>query len=234
MVDTIEVKEVLERLEIKDEIYQIASNYQLGEDQVDQLLSTDEINSYIASLSEELIHQLIQKQEISKSKIYTFTSTFLDTSKISILSDQLKNQFTSSITDFIYDKLHNIEFDNTVTYSNTIYTIANFNTKILLIIVLIIEIILIVILSWKKKNFFAYFGGVTLFLSITTFLFVFFFKVGCSTIFERQNHMLISLLEPIIASGYWLSMVLFIIMTIFFILHGILKKYIKDYANIPF
>lgn len=225
IIKNVEVTNLLQKLKIRDELYQIANYHQINQEDFDQLLSSKKANDYISSLTEEVIHYIVNQEDLSKDKIYLLTSTFLDTIK---LDDQLIN----SVSSLVYERLNQATLDIHVSDNNFIYIITNSNVKTILFIAFILEIIFIIFVAWHEKNFFAYFGFVSLFLTITTFLFVFIFKLGFTSILK--NNTLISLVDPIISGGYQLSIILFIITASCFLIQKILTKYITDYANIPF
>ncbi len=223
------IEEVKESGEL-DPIYNEAEKYGVSEDKIDEVLNSDEAKEYYGTILQKYIDGTDDTLDADTQKLIDEAA---DKYNIDINEEQ-KEEITKNINEIVVvnkkEVVNNELADNINKYKKFVK-----NNALLIIstISLLVEALLIIILNIKKKNFMSYFGVCCLLVAIFTCLLTFGFQIILAALNQDIKLNLVKLFGGFLKKGYILSIGLFIVMIICFIINKIIKvkpekKEVKD------
>ncbi len=213
------IEEVKEDGEL-DFVYQEAEKYGVSEDKVDEVLASEEAKEYYGTI----LQKYLDGTDITLDED---TQKLLDiaTEKYNIdLTEDQKEELKENINEVvIVSKKENVNNELSTNINKYTNFVKNNALYIIAIVSLIVQILLIVILNIKKRNFMSYFAVCLLFLAIFMGLCTFGLQIVLAILNQSVNINLVKLFGSILQKGYIFSLVLFVLMIIFFIINKKIK-----------
>ena len=203
-----------------DPIYNEAEKYGVSEDKIDEVLNSDEAKEYYGTILQKYIDGTDDTLDADTQKLIDEAA---DKYNIDINEEQ-KEEITKNINEIVVvnkkEVVNNELADNINKYKKFVK-----NNALLIIstISLLVEALLIIILNIKKKNFMSYFGVCCLLVAIFTCLLTFGFQIILAALNQDIKLNLVKLFGGFLKKGYILSIGLFIVMIICFIINKIIE-----------
>ncbi len=213
------VEEVKESGDL-DFVYDEAQKYGVSEEKVDEVLASDEAKEYYGAILQKYLDGTDTTLDADTQK---FIEEATEKYNIDITEEQkeeLKNNINEAVIVNKKEVVHNDLANNINKYTSFVKNNAIF---IIAIVSLLVQILLIVILNIKKQNFVSYFGVCLLLLAIFTALFTFGLQIILAILNQDISINLVKLFGSMLQKGYILSLILFVLMIICFIINKNIK-----------
>lgn len=236
IVKNADVTEIVEEIKEDgdlDPLYEEAQKYDIPEEKVDEVLSSDEAKEYYNALMQKYLNGELNNVSKETQKLIDEATERYDIK----INEEQKEELNEKINDTIVGKSKTIKIDAPVAnvkISDYAEMLNGKVLKIVLLILLAIENIILIIINWQKKNYMSYIATIFLFAAILTGLFTFIFQAvlafGNNTL-EQTIGNLVTLFKPILNKGYITALILFIISILSYILNSQLTKQSRNISQ---
>ena len=203
-----------------DVVYNEAEKYGVSEEKVNEVLASDEAKEYYGTILQKYLDGTDASIDADTEKLIEEATKKYDIDISEEQKQELKDNINEAVIINKKEVVHNDLASNINKYTSFV---KNNSIFIIAIISLIVQILLIVILNIKKKNFMSYFGVCFLLLAIFTCLMTFGLHMILAILNQDISLNLIKLFGSILQKGYILSLGLFILMIVCFIVNKKIK-----------
>lgn len=188
-----------------DVIYDIAENYNISKEEVNNFLESDDAKNFIANYINEMLSSIMKNNygDVSKSDTEKYLKN--DIKKYLENNTNISNEDKENIKSFIDNNLSEIlnKLPNITHITNNInfkaikflQKLFSLGTKIISSIIILISIIAIILLQLKKNKWLIYLGCTLLISCIFNLLFPYIIKLLLAYFINNSSNILLSMIK---------------------------------------
>lgn len=241
MVDSIYEENISSNITTSNALYEEAEKAGISKETLDEILSQEEIKTYISGVAQEVIESnLNQETELNEERIKDLTREFYQEieEKYHLNLSQAEQETLEEVTSSLVQEELEPVVQNTDPEINGVMEFlqacTNPLTYSILLAISIIGIFVIFVLTLKEKRFFHYYGYMALFLTILLAGLSAFIHFLSYVLTEDPSISISGLFAPLYQKGYVATVISLVLCIVFFLFHHLIQHRTELKEKVPF
>ena len=241
MVDSIYEENISSNITTSNVLYAEAEKAGISKETLDEILSQEEIKTYISGVAQEVIESnLNQETELNEERIKDLTREFYQEieEKYHLNLSQAEQETLEEVTSSLVQEELEPVVQNTDPEINGVMEFlqacTNPLTYSILLAISIIGIFVIFVLALKEKRFFHYYGYMALFLTILLAGLSAFIHFLSYVLAEDPSISISGLFAPLYQKGYVATVISLVLCIVFFLFHHLIQHRTELKEKVPF